>query len=96
MFLILQLETDGGDQWDIGDADDNTKKFFGKIWWSIFLSLNVNELLEKLNTHEETQVLFVLRLNIPVNNSSVMSWVLPVFSGSKVSCSRTQHVGGRF
>ena len=33
-----------------------------------------------------------------VNIFSVMSvsWVLPVLSGSKVSCSRTQHGGGRF
>ena len=47
--------------------------------------------------------LFVLRLNVPVNNFSVMSGRshrfldnLPVLSGSKVSCSRTQHGGGRF
>ena len=46
--------------------------------------------------------LFVLRLNVPVNNFSVMlgwshpSWVLPVLSGSKVSCSKTQHGKGRF
>ena len=48
-------------------------------------------------------VLFVLRLNVPVNNFSVMSGRShrflgnqPVLSGSKVSCSRTQHGGGRF
>ena len=47
--------------------------------------------------------LFVLRLNVPVNNFSVMSgWShrflgnSPVLSGSKVSCSRTQHGGSRF
>ena len=47
--------------------------------------------------------LFVLRFNVPVNNFSVMSGRshrflgnLPVLSGSKVSCSRTQHGGGRF
>ena len=47
--------------------------------------------------------LFVLRLNVPVNNFSVMSGRShrflgnkPVLSGSKVSCSRTQHGGGRF
>ena len=46
--------------------------------------------------------LFVLRLNVPVNNFSVMSGRsnrflgnLPVLSGSKVSCSRTQQCGGR-
>ena len=46
--------------------------------------------------------LVVLRLNVPVNNFSVMSGRshrflgnLPVLSGSKVSCSRTQHGGGR-
>ena len=45
--------------------------------------------------------LVVLRLNVPVNNFSVMSGRshrflgnLPVLSGSKVSCSRTQHGGG--
>ena len=36
--------------------------------------------------------LVVLRLNVPVT----ASWVIPVLSGSKVSCSRTQHGGGRF
>ena len=48
-------------------------------------------------------LLFVLRLNVLVNNCSVMSGRshrflgnLPVLSGSKVSCSRTQHGGGRF
>ena len=47
--------------------------------------------------------LFVLRLNVPVNNFSVMSGRshrflgnLPVLSGSKVSCSRTQHGSGKF
>ena len=47
--------------------------------------------------------LLVLRLNVPVNNFSVMSGQShqflgnkPVLSGSKVSCSRTQHSGGRF
>ena len=46
--------------------------------------------------------LFVLRLSIPVNNfqscwdGATASWVLPVLSGSKVSCSRTQHGGIRF
>ena len=47
--------------------------------------------------------LVVLRLNVPVNNFSVISGrshrflgKLPVLSGSKVSCSRTQHGGGRF
>ena len=46
--------------------------------------------------------LFVLRLNIPVNNfescreGATVSWVLPVLLGSKVSCSRTHHGGGRF
>ena len=44
----------------------------------------------------------VLRLNVPVNNFSVISGRShrflgnkPVLSGSKVSCSRTQHGGGR-
>ena len=44
----------------------------------------------------------MLRLNVPVNNFSVMSGRShrflgnqPVLSGSKVSCSRTQHGGGR-
>ena len=48
-------------------------------------------------------LLFVLRLNVPVNNFSVMSGRShrflgnePVLSGSKVSCSRTQHGGGRY
>ena len=48
-------------------------------------------------------VWFVLRLNVPVNNFSVISGRshrflgnYPVLSGSKVSCSRTQHDGGRF
>ena len=46
--------------------------------------------------------LFVLRLNVPVNNfqsfrnGATASWVLPVLSGNKVSCSRTQHGGGGF
>ena len=46
--------------------------------------------------------LVVLRLNVPVNNFSVMSGRShrflgnePVLSGSKVSCSRTHHGGGR-
>ena len=46
--------------------------------------------------------LVVLRLNVPVNNFSVMSGRshrflgrYPVLSGSKVSCSRTHHGGGR-
>ena len=29
-------------------------------------------------------------------DGATASWVLPVLSGSKVSCSRTQHGGGRF
>ena len=49
-------------------------------------------------------VLFVMRLNVPVNNFSVMSGRVtasrvlhvPVLSGGKVSCSRTEHGGGRF
>ena len=46
--------------------------------------------------------LFVLRLNIPVNNfqscwdGATASCVLPILSGSKVSCSRTQQGGVRF
>ena len=46
--------------------------------------------------------LFVLRLNVPVNNFSVISGQSHCFLGitssflNKVSCSRTQHVGGRF
>ena len=44
---------------------------------------------------------FSITFNVPVNNFSVMSdkatafWVLPVLSGSKMSCSRT-HGRGRF
>ena len=44
----------------------------------------------------------MLRLNVPVNifhscrKRATASWVLPVLSESKVSCSRTQHGGGGF
>ena len=44
---------------------------------------------------------FVFRPNVPVNNFSHVGTELPLpgyyqyFSGSKVSCSRTQHGGGR-
>ena len=51
---------------------------------------------------KENVCLFVLRLNVPVNNFSVMSGRshrflgnLPVLSGSKVSCSRTQLGGSK-
>ena len=46
--------------------------------------------------------LFVLRFNIPTNHFSVISVQSHSFlgitstSGSKLSCSRTQHGGGRF
>ena len=46
--------------------------------------------------------LFVLRFNIPVNHFSVISVQSHSFlgitsaSGSKLSCSRTQHGGGRY
>ena len=60
-------------------------------------------ILPKAFCNDALFVLFVLRLNVPVNNFSVMSGRshhflgnLPVLWGSKVSCSRTQHGGGRF
>ena len=62
------------------------------------LSVNIENVLPEILL----SCLFVLRLNVPVNNFSVMSGRShrflgkPVLSGSKVSCSRTQHGGGRF
>ena len=29
VFHQASMEVDGGDQWDIGEADDNTKRFYG-------------------------------------------------------------------
>ena len=49
-----------------------------------------------------TIYLFVLRFNVPVNNFSVILVQSHSFlgitstSGSNLSCSRTQHGGGRF
>ena len=58
--------------------------------------------IERAREGGQESWLVVLRLNVPVNNFSVMSGRShrflgnsPVLSGSKVSCSRTQHGGDR-
>ena len=32
IIFIHQVEMDGGNPWDISEADDNTKKFFGELF----------------------------------------------------------------